>query len=382
MHFSSAALVAAALSAGSASAHMIMKTPAPFGSPNSSPLLADGSDFPCKKITSPAPAGGATSMPIGAPQTLSFTGSAVHGGGSCQIALTTDKAPTPSSKWMVIHSIIGGCPSNSTDGNLAEDPSGSSANKYTYSIPSGISPGDYTLAWTWFNRVGNREMYMNCAPITVTGGSSGAKRGLASRKESLREALGWFNRRASFPDLFLANIGSVSKGCATVDSTDVVFPDPGDSVESDRGPSNPSAKPPTGCSASPSVPAAGGGGAAPTAAASGSAGTGAQPTAVTAGSGGAAPATTAAPSVAPVPTAPAAASQPAAASPTGASGSGSTGSSAGALSGACTSEGMWNCLGGTQFQRCASGAWSPAQPMPAGETCSGGQTQDLVMASG
>ncbi|MCJ1328940.1 hypothetical protein MMC10_005617 [Thelotrema lepadinum] len=374
MHFSSA-LVAAAISAGSVSGHMIMKTPAPFGSPNSSPLLADGSDFPCKGITSPPPAT-ANTMPIGAPQTLSFTGSAVHGGGSCQVALTTDKAPTKTSKWMVIHSIIGGCPSNTTDGNLAEDPSGSSANKYTYSIPSGISPGEYTLAWTWFNKIGNREMYMNCAPVTVTGGSSGSKRSLSSRgKQSLRDSLGWFNRRASFPDLFKANIGSASAGCATVDSTDVIFPDPGDSVESDRGPSNPSAKPPTGCSASPSVPAAGGG-AAPTSAA------GASPTAVTAGS---AP-TTAAPSVAPVPTTSAAVvvSQPAAASPTPASGSGSgsTGSSAGALSGACTNEGAWNCLGGTQTQRCASGMWSPPQPVPAGEKCSGGQSADLELATG
>ena len=49
-------------------------------------------------------------MAIGATQKLSFTGSAVHGGGSCQLALTKDAAPTPSSSWQVILSIEGGCP--------------------------------------------------------------------------------------------------------------------------------------------------------------------------------------------------------------------------------------------------------------------------------
>lgn len=97
-------------------------------------------------------------MAIGAPQKLSFTGSAVHGGGSCQISLTTDKQPTASSQWMVIHSIIGGCPTNTTQGNLPEDPNGSSANTYEFSIPNGIVPGDYVLAWTWLNKIGNREV--------------------------------------------------------------------------------------------------------------------------------------------------------------------------------------------------------------------------------
>lgn len=61
---------------------------------------------------------------------------------------------------MVIHSIEGGCPAN-VDGNLPADPNGDGASTFQFSIPDGINPGDYVLAWTWFNKIGNREMYMN-----------------------------------------------------------------------------------------------------------------------------------------------------------------------------------------------------------------------------
>ena len=88
-------------------------------------------------------------MPVGSTQQLSFKGSAVHGGGSCQISLTTDNPATKQSKWMVIHSIEGGCPS-AAGGNLADAPqSTSSADTFPYKIPDGIKPGTYTLAWTW-----------------------------------------------------------------------------------------------------------------------------------------------------------------------------------------------------------------------------------------
>jgi hypothetical protein len=148
--------------ASAVNGHMKMKTPVPFDNANldNSPLIADGSNFPCKAHTSnppPTTAGTPNNMAIGQPQTLSFTGSAVHGGGSCQISLTTDKQPTKDSKWMVIHSIVGGCPAN-VEGNLPADPNGNGASTFQYSIPQGITPGDYTLAWTWYNRVGNREM--------------------------------------------------------------------------------------------------------------------------------------------------------------------------------------------------------------------------------
>ncbi|KAL8720689.1 MAG: hypothetical protein Q9225_002482 [Loekoesia sp. 1 TL-2023] len=212
-------------------AHMMMKTPAPYGkaSLNNSPLDASGSDFPCKQRPGVYdPPESKNTMPIGAPQTLSFIGSAVHGGGSCQISLTKDLKPTKDSKWMVIHSIEGGCPS-SADGNLGGDPNGSGASTFQYKIPQGIAPGDYTLAWTWFNRIGNREMYMNCAPVTVTGGSK--RRDLHEHCNTTETYASdeIFKRDASFPEMFKANIPATD--CKTPDSTNVAFPNPGASVE-------------------------------------------------------------------------------------------------------------------------------------------------------
>ena len=125
-----------------ARAHMVMFSPKPYGNPTTSPLDAGGADFPCKATSNTGAI--LNQIPIGAPQTLMFNGSAVHGGGSCQVSLTKDTPATKSSKWMVIHSIEGGCPAKGQPGNL---PDGQSANTYQFTIPDGISPGAYTLAW-------------------------------------------------------------------------------------------------------------------------------------------------------------------------------------------------------------------------------------------
>ena len=113
-------LSAAALLGSAVNGHMIMKTPTPFGgsSLDNSPLTS--SNYPCKVTSDPSSfysGTTATEMAIGETQTLSFTGSAVHGGGSCQLAVTSDAAPDASTNWQVILSIESGCPS--TDGTAA-----------------------------------------------------------------------------------------------------------------------------------------------------------------------------------------------------------------------------------------------------------------------
>jgi hypothetical protein len=49
----------------------------------------------------------------------------------------------------------------------------------------------------------------------------------------------------------------------------------------------------------------------------------------------------------------------------------------GKQTGICTTEGMWNCIGGSSFQQCASGLWSTPQSMALGTTCQPGQSPDL-----
>ncbi|KAF2170916.1 lytic polysaccharide monooxygenase [Zasmidium cellare ATCC 36951] len=205
------AAVACGLLASSVNAHMMIKSPVPYGkdSLNNSPLAADGSDFPCKQRSGVYDVTQMNNMPVGVPQELSFIGGATHGGGSCQVSVTMDKEPTKQSKWKVVQSILGGCPSNVT-GNLSGNPDGTDASVFQFSIPKGMPNGEYSLAWTWFNKIGNREMYMNCAPIKVTGGS---------------DSQDVYN---SLPDMFVANIGN---GCTVGESQDFVFPQCGKYVE-------------------------------------------------------------------------------------------------------------------------------------------------------
>lgn len=133
---------------------MKIRSPVPYGDAtlNNSPLENDGSDFPCKQRSGVYDITKMNTVPVGVPQQLSFTGGATHGGGSCQVSVTLDKEPTKKSEWKVIHSIIGGCPSNFT-GNLAEDATSQRAAVFDFSMPKGMPNGQYTLAWTWFNKV-------------------------------------------------------------------------------------------------------------------------------------------------------------------------------------------------------------------------------------
>jgi hypothetical protein len=62
---------------------------------------------------------------------------------------------------------------------------------------------------SWFNHTGVREMYMNCAAVTITNGGSGLGQ--------------------SFPNMFVANLEGSQ--CTIPEGTNVDFPNPGASVE-------------------------------------------------------------------------------------------------------------------------------------------------------
>ncbi|KAM0335696.1 hypothetical protein ACHAQA_000746 [Verticillium albo-atrum] len=396
---------------GLASAHMKMSSPVPYGasSLDNSPLEADGSNFPCKNSAYNAE-GASNVYELGSSgNALAFVGSAVHGGGSCQVSITYDAQPDANSVWKVIKSIEGGCPAQDTPGNLAENANLETPFKYSFDIPSDIPAGNGTIAWTWFNKVGNREMYMNCGPVTLTGdgGSESA-----------------YN---SLPDMFTANIG---KGCGTPSDTDLQFPNPGNAVEQLNGATSAFAAP-TGASCQAGSGGGSGGGnggsepAPTTAPATTKAPTptgGADGSAPTLPGGvfipipsSSAPAPTAAP-VEPTPEEPTteepAPEEPTPSEPAPEEGSGESDGSAPETpeitdpitetpvqdtpeteapvpptddntattpGSACSNEGEWNCVGGTSFQRCASGAWSVVMQLSAGTGCEAGQSANINM---
>ncbi|KAI9163609.1 hypothetical protein HJFPF1_05227 [Paramyrothecium foliicola] len=317
--------------ASMASAHILMTNPVPYtpiGVTNG-PLAADGSDFPCKTGGSYTGVN-ANVYEAGSTQKLEFKGTAVHGGGSCQVSVTTDLNPTKDSVWKVIKSIEGGCPAKDTPLNLPGDSAEAPVPfSYDFTVPD-IAAGTYTLAWTWFNKIGNREMYMNCAPLEVTGGTGSTS-------------------LDSLPDILVANVGN---GCSTTEGTDIQFPNPGSDVVQLNGATAVFGPPQGTCT--------------------GSAGTG----------GGAAPPPpppsepTEAPTVEnptveqppvqqpPVeqPVAPVA--PPPVQAPSG---------------GACT-EGNWKCIDGSSFSRCAAGAWSATMAVAPGTTCVVGEGATLNLA--
>jgi hypothetical protein len=205
-------IVAISALAASASAHMIITNPVPFGKAtlNNSPL--GPADFPCKQRQGVYAIDTMNQWNAGETQTVSFQGTAVHGGGSCQFSITTDAEPTEKSQWKVIQSVIGGCPAD-TPGNLSPDEHPST---FPVTMPKNIPDGRYTFAWTWLNKVGNREFYMNCAPIQVGGGSEKAS------TASVSQAL------SALPDMFVANLPDT--GCSTAENQDFEYPNAGQNV--------------------------------------------------------------------------------------------------------------------------------------------------------
>ncbi|CAK7203267.1 hypothetical protein SEUCBS139899_005998 [Sporothrix eucalyptigena] len=398
-------------SASIAAAHMEMTWPPPFRSkynpysnPGSidytmtAPLLADGSNFPCKNYQTAdlgTPQGRATAtFAAGQAANLTIGGGAPHGGGSCQVSLSYDRGRS----FTVVQSIEGGCPASAGTTSI------------NFAIPYDAPQGDVLLAWSWFNNLGNREMYMNCAAVTISGSAS--KREADGEDEETK-----LTKRAahiplnSRPKLFVANVGN---GCTTVDSRDVKFPQPGPdlNVQSSQG-----AVPPvgSGCqsgsvagsqtgdddstapdSADSAKSAQNSGGVFVTVATSAAFAASthapvvvsAAPAPATAPSAAAAPPDVAGPPAVassasaahnanPIASVPVAkgSHQPAAAEIASATADSTSAAAAFPAGAPCANEGQWNCiLGGKSFQRCASGRWSAIQHMAAGTKCNVGQS--------
>ncbi|KAK4656223.1 hypothetical protein QC762_309420 [Podospora pseudocomata] len=373
-----------------ASAHMEISEPAPFRSKfnphatnidytNTAPLAANGANYPCKgyhsDLGTAAGAPTASYRPGGSYQ-FKVTGGAPHGGGSCQVSLSYDKGAT----FTVIQSIIGGCPL---------------ASSYPFTIPDDAPEGEAIWAWTWNNNIGNREFYMNCAPITIS--KSAAKREVEAPKVEeaavqKRASVGFSSR----PALFVANIDN---GCSVAEGTDVVYPNPGPDVINNGGSTGaPSGN--CGPAGAPAPNPGNGGGDAPAPAPTTTEQAPVVPPTTTA-----APVTTKAPASlpggvfitvptpdkpvtsapvdvpAPQPTTLVISTRPAntptaapAPVPTGGAGQ-QLGYPAGT---ACQNEGSWNCLG-DGFQRCASGTWSVVQAMAPGTKCQMGEGTELLV---
>lgn len=153
--------------------------------------MSIGSNFPCKGYQKNTPWRATVGYTAGSTYNITLSGSATHGGGSCQLSLSYDKGTT----FKVIQSMQGGCPLQS---------------KYNFNVPKDVADGNAILAWSWFNLIGNREMYMNCADVSISGGTG---------------TMGAFENK--YPDMFVANVGN---NCSTVENQQTVFANPGAQV--------------------------------------------------------------------------------------------------------------------------------------------------------
>lgn len=183
-----------------------------------------------------------TTVVAGSTTLVNFTGSAPHGGGSCQFGLNYHGLPTYSTDnpadWKTIYTIIGGCPAEivSTAGNLEEPPyfrgvgereipdavhcgddkGVDCIRQFEIPFPKGLPNGDATFAWMWYNRITRDEVYMMCAPVTITGGvEAGSPEGTRFVEE--------------LPVMFLANIKGFANCTTSTTGDHGVFniPNPG-----------------------------------------------------------------------------------------------------------------------------------------------------------
>ncbi|KAK3942488.1 hypothetical protein QBC46DRAFT_234062, partial [Diplogelasinospora grovesii] len=228
-------ILASALLAHMASGHMVMNLPTPYTPEKAStfPITAPGAGqrfpYPCQGMTDVA---FRTPVTAGSATLVNFTGAAPHGGGSCQFGINyhdTTYSTNPAD-WKTIYTIIGGCPAD-TKGNLEDpahyrglDPEGrpqavhcgddkgkDCIRQFNIPFPKGLKNGNASFAWIWYNKITAKEVYMTCAPITITGGTE---------EQGFVEEL---------PQMFLANIDGYTNCTTSTTGEHGVFniPNPG-----------------------------------------------------------------------------------------------------------------------------------------------------------
>ncbi|KAJ1663946.1 hypothetical protein EV178_004568 [Coemansia sp. RSA 1646] len=176
--------IAAALVA-SVSAHMTMTDPCPRFNPwcvNKPTTLPAGASWDyniknpidpsspvlCKSNT-PWPSPVAT-WTAGQSVTVQFLqNNAAHGGGHAQFSVSYDGGKTFAVVYEVLKYFFFNGPSTSNSPEVLQ---------YTFTLPKELPNSDSVVfAWSWVNAIGNREFYMNCADVAITGSSSSSYTG-------------------------------------------------------------------------------------------------------------------------------------------------------------------------------------------------------------
>jgi hypothetical protein len=100
--------------------------------------------FPCKGF----PVGPSTTTYKDNSISVTLEGTAVHGGGHCQFGISYDNK-----NFLVLKTVLNSCLLDSMT--------------YTFNLPDNAPGNNLIVFWTWVNRIGNREYYMECADVTV-----------------------------------------------------------------------------------------------------------------------------------------------------------------------------------------------------------------------
>ncbi|KAJ2554017.1 hypothetical protein EV175_002734 [Coemansia sp. RSA 1933] len=178
------AAIASALVA-SVSAHMTIIDPCPRFSPwctHEPPALPAGVQYDysikspidpastllCKSNTSwPSPV---ATWTAGQSITVQFyPDGAAHGGGHAQFSVSYDGGNTFAVVYEVLKYMFFNGPSSSNTPEVLS---------YTFTLPADLPNSDSVIfAWSWVNAIGNREFYMNCADVAITGSSSSSYTG-------------------------------------------------------------------------------------------------------------------------------------------------------------------------------------------------------------